>query len=629
LAALQSRYFYTGGLTGTREFGTLASCTSYDGPDADTLPDGNVCSSVSGANRPFTMDRRWSEAGPRIGDTNIKTATLRGTLSGPLAHGFNWDATLSYGRTDASQVLQANTNRTATFEALASCTNPTNLPGCTPLDIFGPGTMTPEMVAFTTVDTKESRFFDQARISGNITGNLVDLPAGPLGIAIGAEARTDRGEILVDDAQRTGNIYGFNATQNQKGKVNVKELYGEVRIPVLADLPFVHEFSVEAGARYSDYSSVGSLFNYKIGAQFAPIDWFKIRAIYNKAARAPSVVELFQNGDQGFPSYTDPCNRANANPTLLEICQQQVADAGGIPNTPGAGGFDFTGFQQNNSQVQAFAFGNNSLSEETAKTFTIGAVLTPNLGLGRFSATVDYYDIKISDVISSVGAQANLNACYGNSTVPGTFPTLDPACANILRDPVTGQVVAVDTTVANQSELHTKGIDVGLNYAVPFHDLGIGIGGRLRFQELLSWLDSYKFNGTEFGGGNGGGIGGALPEWKSSMTLAYDSDDFTAQLRWNWQSDVKDTALCNIGQNCIDDYGSGIGENIKGLSYFDLSLRKSIGNNFELTGIVQNLFNQKAEHTAGGFFAEGGMDIAYWNPIILGRTFTIQGKVKL
>jgi outer membrane receptor protein involved in Fe transport len=88
------------------------------------------------------------------------------------------------------------------------------------------------------------------------------------------------------------------------------------------------------------------------------------------------------------------------------------------------------------------------------------------------------------------------------------------------------------------------------------------------------------------------------------------------------QSDVEDTALCNVGDHCVAD-------KIKGLSYFDLSLRKSIGNNFELTGIVQNLFNQKAEHTVGGFFAEGGMDIAYWNPIILGRTFTIQGKVKL
>jgi len=94
-------------------------------------------------------------------------------------------------------------------------------------------------------------------------------------------------------------------------------------------------------------------------------------------------------------------------------------------------------------------------------------------------------------------------------------------------------------------------------------------------------------------------------------------------MRWNWQADTEDINAfsCNPGDNCAPD--------LPGLSYFDLSLRKSIGNNFELTGIVQNLFNQKAEKTAGGFFAEGGVDVAYWNPIILGRTFTIQGKVKL
>jgi hypothetical protein len=156
---------------------------------------------------------------------------------------------------------------------------------------------------------------------------------------------------------------------------------------------------------------------------------------------------LFQNGDQGFPAYADPCNGGGDDATVLAICQQQVVDAGGAP------GFDFSDFGQNNSQVQAFAFGTTDLSEESAKTFTVGAVLTPNLGLGRFSATVDYYNIKIKDVIAAVGAQANLNACYG-----GGFPVLDAACANILRDPVTGQVVAVNTSVANQASLETSAL---------------------------------------------------------------------------------------------------------------------------------------------------------------------------
>jgi iron complex outermembrane receptor protein len=556
---------------------------------------------------PFTIDRRFSETGPRVGIFENKNATLRGTLSGPLAHGFNWDVTASYGRADQLASLNGNINRTAVAQGLAGCTGANLLPGCVPIDIFGPGTLSPEAVAFVQIDTKESRFFDQARIAGNITGNLVDLPAGPVGVAIGAEARTDRGRIKVDDAQRTGNIYGFNATQDQEGKLNVKEIYGEVRVPILADLPFVHEFSVEAGARFSDYSSVGGLLNWKFGAQWSPVDWLKFRGIFNKAARAPSIVELFQNGDQGFPPYSDFCNTAGGRTAEeLALCQAQAPLA---PFTPG--------FAQNNSQVQAFAFGNSSLTEETANTFTLGAVLTPNLGLGRFSATVDYYNIDIKDFVVAIGAQTIINRCVAS---------LDPnssECLRIHRDQVTGQIDFIDTTIANEGRLKTSGIDTQLNYTVPFADIGIGIPGRLRLQELLSWTDKFEFNGGESAGTTGGGIGGTIPEWKSTLTVAYDSDDFTAQLRWNWQSDVDDISFCGVGNSSC---GS---PDVKGLSYVDLSLRKSIGNNFEVTGIVQNLFNQEAEQTVSGFFAEGGTDVAYWNPIILGRVFTIQGKVKL
>jgi iron complex outermembrane receptor protein len=584
-------------------------------------------------NAPFTMDRRWSETGPRIGVYDSRTATIRGTLSGPLAHGFNWDATLSYGRTDATSTAYGNTARSASLQGLAGCPVG-SIVGCVPLDIFGPDTLNftgnlvlgntaspfiapGQMVAFSSLTTKETRFFDQARVAANITGNIVDLPAGPVGVAVGVEARTDRGDVVVDDAQRRGDMYGFNATQDQHGKVNVKEIYGEVRVPVLADLPFVHEFSVEAGARYSDYSSVGGLFNWKLGAQWAPTDWLKFRGIFNKAARAPSIVELFQNGDQGFPSYTDFCRAQSNDPNVRALCQAQVVQAGGAP------GFNFIGFTQNNTQVEAFAFGNSALAEETANTFTLGAVLTPNLGLGRFSATVDWYDIDIKDYVTAIGATTIFGSCRQAAQASGAAAATDPFCLRIHRNPVTGQVQNIDTTIENAGRLKVSGIDVGINYSVPFSDIGLGIGGRLRVQELLSWLDKYDFNDTDFAGTTGGGIGGTLPEWKSTLTVAYDSDDFTAQMRWNWQADTEDINAfsCNPGDNCAPD--------LPGLSYFDLSLRKSIGNNFELTGIVQNLFNQKAEKSVSGFSAEGGTDIGYWNPVILGRFFTIQGKVKL
>ena len=595
LAALNSRTFFTGSLTGAREFGSAGSCTA--------AAVGNVCSVNSGANRPFTMARRFSETGPRVGDYNSKTAVLRGTLSGPLAHGFNWDVTASYGRTQAIASLAGNINQTALKDGLNGCPLG-SLPNCVPVDIFGPGTVTGAQLSFVRVDTKETRFFDQARIAGNITGNLVELPAGPVGIAIGAEARTDRGTILVDDAQRTGNIYGFNATQDQKGKVNVKEVYGEIRVPILADMPFFHELSVEAGARYSQYSTVGGLFNYKVGAQWSPVQWLKFRGIYNKAARAPSIVELFQNGDQGFPGYTDPCNQLPAGtrtPAELAICQAQ---------SPAV---DFTGFQANNSQVQAFAFGNPNLSDETAKTYTIGAVLTPNLGLGRFSATVDYYNITIDKIIATQGAGFYIANCYGAGGGIGS-----DACNRIVRNPQTGQIDAINTSISNGGKYKTSGVDASLNFAVPFADLGLGIPGRLRINENFSYLRYLSFGQSapvNASGYNFGGIGGTYPEFKSTLTTAYDSDSFTAQLRWNYLSST------------IDYVGAANDGKLPALSYFDLSLRKKIGSNFEMTAIVQNVFNAKYKKTVNG--DQGGVETAYYNPIILGRYFTISAKVKM
>ncbi len=570
-------------------------------------------------NAPFTINRRFNETGPRVGIYDSKTATLRGTLSGPLTAGFNWDATLSYGRTDATSSTQNNVNRTAILQGLNGCTGGANnaLLGCVPLNIFGANTLNlgypalgilpGDQVDFASVDTTDTAFFDQARIAGNITGNLIELPAGPVGIAIGAEARTDRGRLRVDSQKDSGNIFGFNAQENQGGKINTKEIYGEVRVPILADMPFFQEFSIEAGARYSDYSSVGGLFNWKLGAQWAPTDWIKFRGIYNKAARAPSVNELFQGGDQGFVTVSDPCNQSGQRtPAILALCQQL------------APGVNFIGFNQTNPQLEVLAFGNENLSEETAKTWTVGAVLTPNLGLGRFSATIDYYNIKIDDIITTFGAGFFLNQCF-SQTDPG-----NAGCGRIARDPLTGQVTSINTTVLNAGSFKAKGVDGSVNFVVPFADLGLGIGGRLRFQELLSWNESINFDGFEASGIAFAGVGGAYPEWKSTMTVAYDSNDFTAQLRWNWTSKLEE----DVGLGNLTDFGNQ-NPTRPALSYFDLSMRKKIGDNFELTGIVSNVFNAKARVTVGGFADQGGVDTTYYNPVILGRYFRLSGKVRL
>jgi iron complex outermembrane recepter protein len=543
---------------------------------------------------PFVMSRRFSETGPRIGVYNSKTASLRGTLSGPLTEKFRWDATVSYGNTSATALAKGNINVTAVRQGLNGCPLGA-LPGCVPIDIFGPNTLTPAMLNFVRVDTKETREFEQVRAAVNIAGDLFELPAGGVAIAVGAEVRTDKGKADVDDAQRTGNIYGFNAVQSQSGAINVKEVYGEIRIPLLADQPFFQDLSVEAGIRFSDYSTIGGLTNWKAGAQWAPTDWVKLRGIYNKAARAPSVVELFQNGDQGFPAYSDPCNQVGRTAQALAICRTQAPDV------------DFTGFIQNNSQVQAFAFGNPNLTEEKATTWTVGTVLTPDFGLGRFSATVDYYNIEIKNLIGAFGAGFFLNACYVQN---------DPAaCGRISRNTGTGQIDAINTATGNQGTRKTSGIDVGLNWVLPLEEIGLG-SGRLRFNEVFTWVDKYLLDTTEFAGRSVGGAGGAIPEYKSTLTVGYDTDAFTAQVRWNYLSSVE------------EDFGLTLNPVTPALSYFDLSVSQEIGDNFQLTGIINNVLGAKPKRTPNGAFDQGGIDTTYYGPLVLGRYFSISAKAK-
>jgi outer membrane receptor protein involved in Fe transport len=546
---------------------------------------------------PFTYARRFSETGPRVGIYDSKTFVLRGTLSGKINDDWNWDATLSYGKVDALATSLGNINRTAVTQGLNGCPVG-SLPGCVPVNIFGANTLTPAMLSFVRIDTKEARDFEQVRAAANVSGSLFKLPYGDVQVALGGEVRTDRGTVTVDDAQRTGNIYGFNAVQSQNGTINVKEGYGEIRIPLLAEIPFFHDLSVEAGARYSDYSTIGSLFNWKAGAQWAPISWMRFRGIYNRAARAPAIVELFQNGDQGFPSYVDPCNAVGRTAQALAICSAQT------PAFAAAGGY--TGFTQNNSQVEAFAFGNPNISEERAETYTLGTVLTPKVGFGTLSLTVDYYDIKIENLITTLGAGYFITQCY--------VQNVSSACDRIRRNTGTGQIDAINTATGNQGTLTTSGIDAGLNLVLPFDQFGLS--GRLRLQEVFTWVRSFKSDGTEFSGRSSGGNGGARPAYKSTLTAAYDLDELTIQGRWNFVSRV------------TEDFGLPVNPVTPTLSYFDLQIRQGITDKFDLTFIVNNVLDAKAKRTPNGYFDQGGVDTTWYAPIIFGRSYTIAARAR-
>lgn len=558
---------------------------------------------------PFSFNRRFAETGPRIGINENNSFQIRNITDIKLSDNWNASAVLSYGRTDFDSRNIGNINRTAVEAGLNGCRTAAGAPtgfgvpeGCIPINIFGANRLTPAMVKFIQTDTTDTSQFEQVRAAFNLNGTLFEVVEGdPIGVALGAEVRKDSGASNPDDAKVRGEIIGFNQQNALAGEINVKEFYGEARLPLLARGDGGTLLSLEAGARYSDYSTVGGLFNYKFGGELQPFDWVKFRGSYNRAARAPAVFELFQNGDQGFPTYIDPCNdTASRTAAILARCQAQ------------APGFNFTGFQQNNSQVQAFAFGNPNLKEERAETWTVGAVLTPGRIVGgNLTATIDYYNIKITQLNQALGAGYFLLDCYTNGVAD--------SCARIVRNTSTGQVDRVNTTRLNSDNtLATSGIDVALKWSAPF------AGGRLRIDNLFTYVDSYKLGGTEFVDKAFDGIGGVTSRYANTLTVGYDKGKFTGQARWVYKrGGTQYDALFG------EDADSGfITPRIPDLHSVDLSARYRVTDNVSLSLIVDNVLNKLPPQTATGTFEQANTNVSFYEPYLLGRGWTIQATVR-
>ncbi len=565
-----------------------------------------------GAN--FTYAWRSNQIGPRTGEFENSALLGRVSFTGELPADWQWVLNLGWGQVDFNSELNNNVNRVALLQGIAGCANipvAAQLPACVNVDIFGPTATTAAMSNFVRTNVKTSSTIEQSAISGYIRGDLLELPAGPISAVFGAEYRDDEGDFIVDDAQRRGEIAGFNAQQSIFGSIDVYEAYAEVSVPLLADLPFAHSLSVEAGYRVSDYSTVGQVESYKYGLQYSPVSWLTARTIFNKAVRAPSLLENFQAGDQGFPSYTDPCRASNtaSNPALRTFCIATGVPAGNAAT-----------FVANNSQVQAFSFGNANLQSEEAETFTAGVVFQPDwLPIGDFSMTVDYYDITLDKAIISRGAQTILNSCYGGL---GGTPQSAADCANVSRDPATGQVLFVNTSLVNGlAQINTKGVDIQAEFGMDLDELFGSAPGRLSVDSLVSLVDSFDSLGTEIVGTTEAGISGAIPDFKSVTTVRYEVGDWLFQVRHAYVPGLK------------QDYPGGTfaGNNVPDTPEFsniDVSTRWNVTDAFAVTAVIENLMDEFPPQTVTGFFDQGNVDAALYAPWVTGRNFAISGRLK-
>jgi outer membrane receptor protein involved in Fe transport len=348
--------------------------------------------------------------------------------------------------------------------AFAQSTLAADVAACVPINLFGPHNVTDAarnyILQSTTSFGKITQFDASAFLNGDLS-QLFELPGGPIGFAIGAEYRKET-NFFTEDALVQSGITFYNAIPTfDPPSFEVKEAFGEIRIPLLKDMPFFHALTLDAAGRVASYKgTTGTVFAWNVGAEWSPVQDIRFRAQYAKAVRAPNLGELFTPFGQNFaPPPTDPCSSEaiGANPNRAANCA-----AAGIP-----AGYQFL----YKSSLAFLSGGNADLKAETSKSLTIGGVLQPRFVPG-FSLSVDYYDIQVNQVIANLSAQGILNQCYDEPTLNNPFCPLfqryGAAGGPNGEPPFTIIPNSLHVAPVNFAKLKTRGIDVEAAYRHKF-----------------------------------------------------------------------------------------------------------------------------------------------------------------
>ena len=535
---------------------------------------------------------------------------LIGGLEGDLGS-WDWNVSYSYSHLSTKEVQVGDISRRTFVEASTpSPTDPTKCANLNPQCVLVTNltNWSPQLVNYLRVDNISSTEIDEKIASASITGDAFELPAGPVGVAFGAEYREvsssdNPAPVLLDFASA-----GFGERNRTFGSFDVKEIYGETVVPIISDKPFVEYLGLELAARYSDYSTAGEVWTYKAGGEWRLNSDIRFRGLYQRAVRAPNIAELYGGLVNTYPAMIDPCSRT-ANPTgaVRTLCIAQGVPAAAIGS-----------YQQNGAAIEARLVSNPNLKPEKSDTLTLGAVFTPSAVRG-LNVTLDYYDIKINDAIERLGGgpQGVLAACFASGDAN------DPFCRTFSRSATTYEIIDWGVPLANVAKLRTSGVDLAVNYSWQWDSLGLGDEpADLRATLLGTWVDRNTFQANPASPavdrvGTVGGDTAAIPEWRFTGILGYGSGPLDLSWQVEYLSSVKDrkyaTALAagaanpkaGIARPVVDAYWY---HNFRAAYDFD---------GFTVFGGVRNVFDKQAPRLSSPI--EGNTDPNTYD--VIGRFF--------
>lgn len=516
-----------------------------------------------------------------VDDRNAYRALIG--MTGELTKGLTYDAYYSYARTRNGQVQYGNISRSAfATELLANR-----------LNIFGPGQISAEAAQAIGITTQNTDISELQVAQASVSGNVFDfgLGGGAVAFSLGGEYRKVASQFIPDQALSSGDVVGFNGGDPTQGGYDVKEVFGELLVPILGNRPFFEKLELHGAGRYSDYSlgAVGGVWTYSGDVTWSPIRDITFRGSYSRAVRAPNVAELFGGQSNGFPGATDPCATAGAqnNATLVALCT-----ATGVPaNAIGTG----RGLQPAD-QIEGLFGGNANLQEEVSDTYSFGAVIQPRF-LPGFNLTVDYFNIKVDNVITSLGGGVGgiLNLCYNVIQDANSI-----YCQAISRnaDGTIQNPTFVTATNANAASLRTSGIDLQADYT---QQLGFGMfGNETKLNAFFqgTWTEKNEFAPVaglkpNYCAGNFGVnyCGVPQPTFKWTSRLSLIDGPLTSSLRWRHLSGVKADSIENDGTDAADLAVP----RLRAKDYLDLAFSFDLTDQYNLSFGVNNIGDVKPQ----------------------------------
>ena len=601
----------------------------------------------AGSANTIHMEDWLTSMGPRIetflyNDYQLTTGLKGGIGDTSLA----WNVFASYGQTHMENDEHNNINLPSLENILYGTANYTGSDGSTcqgyAWNPLGGQPMAKGCLEYANGTAKNDNLLTQKYFEADLSGTLWQLPEGPLKFALGADYRGDSFDYQADPSLNPAfNVMpagipadvispSYDLISSAGGSQNVREVFVELRAPLLTDKPFAKDLSVDVAGRHSQYDFFGGANTWKADLHWQMTDAVAFRGGFERAFRAPSLQDLYNPTVQAQDALSvDPCNYNSSYRTGPNAAQVTALCAAQSP-TAGSPTFDY-GLQSANGIYQ----GNQKLKPEVANTYSFGFVLTPHFGapMARdLGASVDYYHIRINGAIAGATLNSIVQNCFNVGGSNPSYSSGNDYCQQITRDPGSGAIVLAKEFSLNIGSYLTEGVDVEGHWGFALHDLGLPVNaGRVMFQTYISYLRSLQISGVpgvpnlDFAGSIGDtqtaiqADGTTVsdishPKWKANTMLGYTVGPVGAALHWRYLSAMQDL---------MDGPGSG-DPGVPAYSYFDLNASYQVTSRIQLTGGLTNLFNKQPPRVAGASLLT---DAATYD--VMGRTYYVGIKAKI